>query len=142
VPVVLGHGQGGIVTDTVATRTKTRIFPGSPDQVAHARQFVGRVLAGHPVANDAALLTSELATNAVVHTASGQDGTFAVAVRQHAAMVRVEVWDAGAVTAPVVRSPDREREGGVGLGLVEAIAARWGHFGDQDGRVVWFEVEW
>jgi anti-sigma regulatory factor (Ser/Thr protein kinase) len=130
------------VTDIVAARPKTRIFPGTPDQVAHARRFVGRVLDGNPVADDAALLTSELATNAVVHTASGQGGTFAVAVRQHAAGVRVEVWDAGAVTAPVVRSPDQEREGGAGLGLVETIATRWGHLGDQGGRVVWFEVEW
>jgi anti-sigma regulatory factor (Ser/Thr protein kinase) len=139
---VLGHRQGGIVTETVATRPKTRIFPGKPGQVAHARKFVSRVLDGHPLADDVALLTSELTTNAVVHTASGQGGTFAVAVRQHATRVRVEVWDAGAVTAPVVQSPDLEHEGGVGLGLVEAIAARWGHLGDQDGRVVWFEVEW
>ena len=129
------------MTDTVTTRTKTRIFPGSPDQVVHARQFVRRVLAGHPVADDAVLLASELATNAVIHTASGSGGTFAVSVRQHGAMVRIEVWDAGAVTAPVAQLPDREREGGVGLGLVEAIAARWGYLGDQDGRVVWFEVE-
>jgi anti-sigma regulatory factor (Ser/Thr protein kinase) len=141
VPVLFGHGQGGFVTDIVAVRPKTRIFPGQRDQVAHARKFVGRVLDGNPLADDAALLTSELATNAVLHTASGQDGTFAVAVRQHADRVRVEVWDAGAATAPVVRSPDQQREHGAGLGLVESIAARWGHLGDGDGRVVWFELE-
>jgi anti-sigma regulatory factor (Ser/Thr protein kinase) len=107
-----------------------------------ARQFVGRVLDGNPVASDAVLLTSELATNAVVHTASGQGGTFSVAVHQDATWIRVEVWDAGAPTAPVVRSPDQRREYGAGLKLVETIAARWGHLGDHDGRVVWFEVDW
>jgi anti-sigma regulatory factor (Ser/Thr protein kinase) len=142
VPVLLWHGQGGIVTELVAARPKTRIFPGQRDQVGHARKFVVRVLGGNPLADDAALLVSELATNAVVHTASGRDGTFAVAVRQHANQVRVEVWDAGADTAPVVRSPDQEREHGNGLGLVESIAARWGYIGDGDGRVVWFELEW
>ena len=138
---MLGHWQGGIVTELRAARPKTRIFPGERDQVAHARKFVARVLDGNPRADDAALLTSELATNAVLHTASGQGGTFAVAVRQHAKRVRVEVWDAGAATAPVVRSPDRERESGAGLGLVESIAERWGHLGDGAGRVVWFELE-
>ena len=111
--MVLGHGQGGIVTELVAARPKTRIFPGERDQVGHARKFVGRVLDGNALADDAALLTSELATNAVLHTASGQGGTFAVAVRQQATLVRVEVWDAGAVTAPVVRSADQERESGI-----------------------------
>lgn len=141
VPVLLGHGQGGIVTEIVTARPKTRVFPGEPGQVAHARRFVARVLDSHPLADDAALLTSELVTNAVLHTASGQGGSFAVAVRWHATQVRVEVWDAGAGTAPVVRSPDQERESGAGLGLVEVIAARWGHLGDEDGRVVWFELE-
>jgi anti-sigma regulatory factor (Ser/Thr protein kinase) len=140
-PAVLGHGQGGIVTDIVAVRPKTRIFPGQRDQIGHARRFVGRVLDGNPLADDAALLTSEVATNAVLHTASGQGGTFAVTVRQLANRVRVEVWDAGAVTAPLVRSPDQERESGNGLGIVESIAARWGYLGDGDGRVVWFELD-
>lgn len=129
------------MTEAVAARPKARIFPGERDQVAHARKFVGRVLEGSPVADDAALLASELVTNAVVHTASGQGGTFAVIVRPYATRVRVEVWDGGAVTGPVVRSPDQDRESGVGLGLVESIAARWGHLGDHGGRVVWFELE-
>ncbi len=82
------------MTEIVAARPKTRIFPGRPDQVTHVRKFVGRVLDGNPVTDDVVFLVSELATNAVLHTASGQGGTFAVAIRQHATRVRVEVWDA------------------------------------------------
>ena len=31
--------------------------------------------------------------------------------------------------------------GGRGLRIVEALAARWGHAGDELGRMVWFEVD-
>ena len=31
--------------------------------------------------------------------------------------------------------------GGRGLRIVDALAAKWGHAGDELGRVVWFEVE-
>jgi hypothetical protein len=31
---------------------------------------------------------------------------------------------------------------GRGLGFVEELATRWGHHGNRDGRVVWFEVDW
>ena len=27
-------------------------------------------------------------------------------------------------------------------GLVESLATRWGHLGDRNGRVVWFEAAW
>lgn len=139
--MVLGHGQGSIVTDIVAARPKVRVFPGTRDQVAHARKFVARVLDGNPVADDAALLTSELGTNAVIHTASGKGATFGVSVHVKPDLVRVEVWDAGAMTPPIARPPDHEREHGAGLGVVELIATRWGHHGDENGRVVWFELE-
>ncbi|MFF0307170.1 ATP-binding protein [Streptosporangium sp. NPDC004379] len=43
-------------------------FPASRDQVRHARDFVAGLLGdGHPLRDDAVLLTSELATNAVEH---------------------------------------------------------------------------
>jgi anti-sigma regulatory factor (Ser/Thr protein kinase) len=138
---VLGHGQGGVVTDIFAARPWVRVFPGTCDQVANARKFIARVLDGNPAADDAALLTSELATNAVIHTASGAGGTFGVSVRVKPDLVRVEVCDAGAKTPPIARPPDHEREHGAGLGVVELIAARWGHRGDENGRVVWFELE-
>src|SRR5215469_15048965 len=53
-------------------------LPGEPQQVSRARGFVARTLAsaGLPgVDSDAAtLLTSELVTNAIVHTDSGKPG--------------------------------------------------------------------
>jgi serine/threonine-protein kinase RsbW len=59
----------------------SRTFPGRPEQVGQARLFTRSVLAGRPEADSAALVVSELATNAVRHTASGEPrGTFLVVI--------------------------------------------------------------
>ena len=47
-------------------------FPGRLEQIREARALAARMLHGCPGADDALLLISELATNASVHTASGQ----------------------------------------------------------------------
>lgn len=122
--------------------TVKRSFPGNPDQIARVRGFVRLVLGPVPVADEAVLLVSELATNAVVHTASGHGGTIAVTVRRYPSAVRVEVRDAGSHRIPVSRSQDDQAEEGRGLGLVSLIADRWGHSGDQNGRSVFYELRW
>jgi hypothetical protein len=131
-----------VVTAAVAARPRVRVFAGSPHQVRHVRDFVGRAVAGCPVAGDVVLLASEVATNAIVHTASGAGGSFTVAVCQSGSRVRVEVLDGGSAKSPVAHAPGCPGESGSGLVLVGEIAARWGHSGGQHGRVVWFEVEW
>ncbi len=128
------------MTAAVAARPKVRVFPGSRDQVRHARDFVRRTLAGFPGADDALLLASELMTNAVVHTASGAGGRFAVTVCRDEDWARIAVHDAGSDSGPVIRPPGRDGESGFGLGLVAMLADRWGHNGDRRGRVVWFEM--
>ena len=52
----------------------TRAFPGTPASVSEARAWVAGILAGFPAAADAELMASELATNAVLHSASGLPG--------------------------------------------------------------------
>jgi hypothetical protein len=47
------------------------VFRGRPDEVGRARVAVARSLAGCPVADDAVLIASELAANAVVRSAGG-----------------------------------------------------------------------
>jgi anti-sigma regulatory factor (Ser/Thr protein kinase) len=122
--------------------TVKRTFPGSPDQVAHVREFVRLVLGPLPVVDEAVLLASELATNAIIHTASGQGGAFDVAVSRYPSAVRVEVHDAGSHQVPIPRPWDHLTEEGRGLGLVSLIADRWGHSEDTDGRSVFFELCW
>jgi anti-sigma regulatory factor (Ser/Thr protein kinase) len=130
------------MSSATVTIPQARTFAGSPGEIRNVRDFVRQLLEGCPVVNDVILLASELATNAVRHTASGADGTFCVLVQAAGGRVRVEVHDMGSVTAPAVRHSDPPRESGAGLAVVEAIASRWGFHGSQFGRVVWFEMDW
>lgn len=118
------------------------VFPGERREVRNVRAFIGAAVDGCPAADDVILLASEVATNAIVHTASGEDGTFKVVVHALDGMVRVEVHDGGSETLPGIGSADDEAVSGRGLGFVEELATRWGHHGNRDGRVVWFEVDW
>jgi anti-sigma regulatory factor (Ser/Thr protein kinase) len=135
---------------TPSGRPRRRVFPGHPAQVAHARRFVQRTIGPHHLAADAALLTSELATNAIQHSASGQGGTFEIVIWQRPATVRVAVIDAGAPSIPAPRSvgdPGDLRDlgdlaaSGRGLALVDALARQWGQHGNRHRRAVWFELD-
>jgi serine/threonine-protein kinase RsbW len=118
-----------------------RMFRGDRDQIACVREFVREALGPVPVLDEAVLLASELSTNAITHTASS-DGTFDVTIGRRRHSVRIEVRDAGSGGVPVARPQDGLAENGRGLGLVELLADRWGHSGDEDGRSVFFELRW
>ena len=128
--------------ETAVARAKRRVFPGRHEQVAHARQFVARALAGCSFAGEAILCVSELATNALLHTASGNEGEFEVIVQQGRSWIRIAVTDEGSSTTPAPRALDATSEAGRGLGLVALIADRWGQRGNKHGRTVWFELRW
>ncbi|KOG77511.1 ATP-binding protein [Streptomyces varsoviensis] len=119
-----------------------RDFPGELRCVGAARRFISQYLRGsryEPLLDDVVLLVSELAGNAVVHTRSGnRDGTFTVLLLPTPSALRISVLDQGGRKVPHVRHGRGER--GRGLGLVAAIADRWGTEGDGGGRTVWFEV--
>lgn len=120
-----------------------RRFPGLPSQVKHARRFVARCLSSFSEADTAILLTSEVVTNAVVHSASGRPGgKFDIAVIVAGGNVRVEVGDAGSGSVPVPqeRAAYDIADHGRGLDLVEALSTRWGTTDRDHGRVVWFEL--
>ena len=118
--------------------------PGEPEQVARARGFVARVLAaaGLPgVDSDAAtLLTSELVTNAIVHTGSGKPGgSVTVIVSGLPDGVLVEVVDDGSAGVPVVKGP-AFAGAGQGLFLVQQMATQWGYLRVPASTTVWFHL--
>jgi anti-sigma regulatory factor (Ser/Thr protein kinase) len=119
-----------------------RSFGGRSDQVAAARSFVRQALGLVPMLDEAMLLTSELCTNALQHTASGSGGTFTVTVIREIGRACIEVRDSGAAQAPATQPLDESSERGRGLGLVEVLANRWGYRGSQYGRTVFFEITW
>jgi Histidine kinase-like ATPase domain len=133
---------GGDMSKAAPAVLQARIFDGSREEIRNVRAFVGQLVDGCSVADDVVLLGSELATNAVLHSASGDEGTFCVSVLVESGWVRVEVHDLGSATAPTVRRSRQPLESGAGLNVVEMIATRWGFYGDQHGRVVWFEMDW
>lgn len=121
---------------------RRRVFPGHPREVAQARRFVASLLADCPVADTAVLLTSEVVTNALAHTLSGDAGTFEVVVWRGARTACVAVVDSGAAGTPAAGRFDPDAEAGRGLALVASLAARWGHEGGTAGRAVWFMLRW
>lgn len=111
-------------------------YEGVPESVRRARRLVIRVLAGvGTVADDAALLVSELATNAVIHAGT----PFRVAVRRRDDRLRVEVADGSRAVARRQRFSTTSGTGR-GLALVDDVADRWGVDGRDDGKTVWFEL--
>jgi anti-sigma regulatory factor (Ser/Thr protein kinase) len=124
-----------------ATVLGTLTVPGHPEHVSRARAFVA-ALAGPCAGDTAALLTSELVTNAVLHTSSGRDGgTVTIVVIDVPDGLMVEVIDDGAPRGgPEVRG-DRYAAQGHGLFLVEQLAADWGFLQDNAGTTVWFRIE-
>jgi serine/threonine-protein kinase RsbW len=132
----------------------TRVFAGELRQVPEARAFVSRALAGCPARETLMACVSELAANAVTHTASGRGGHFTVEVtRPSSGVARVAVTDAGSPSEPAILPPDALAsdvlasdvlaEGGRGLALVAALAGDWGyHPAPGPGRTVWAQATW
>jgi anti-sigma regulatory factor (Ser/Thr protein kinase) len=103
-------------------------IPGRPEHVAAARAFVARTLSANQVDTDndsAALLTSEIVTNAITHTKSGiAGGTVTIIVIGIPHGVLIEVVDDGSAGTPIVKG-DLYASDGHGLYLVQHLAARW-----------------
>ena len=118
------------------------MFSGHADQVAAARRFVASAIRSAGPARDVSrLLVSEAATNAVLHSASGDGGSFAVEYLISDHRLRVEVHDGGGATGPRRRVHHLESMTGRGLDLFDALSDRWGVAGDQDGWTLWFELD-
>ena len=111
---------------------------GHLSEVSRARRLVVTAAQGAGVdADDAALLVTELASNALRHGGPGVD----LWVRPvEGGGLRVEMVDGRASSLPVVRSPGPDAEGGRGLLIVSALARSWGTEPLSAGKCVWFEL--
>ncbi|MET8145682.1 ATP-binding protein [Sphaerisporangium sp. NPDC005288] len=113
---------------------------GTPFSVGQARALVAGMLPGFGRLDEVLLVVSELATNAVLHSASGAaGGTFTVRVELEAGAVTVAVVDQGPALVPA-RRPDGE--GGHGLALVAELADAYEMTVTEHGRTAWCRLDW
>ncbi len=112
-----------------------RAFPGRAEHVRQVREFVGFLLTDLPRVDDAILVVSEFAANALRHTASCEPGGhFFVEVRRDRTGATVALTDQGSNKVPVIPDPDDLAECGRGLYTVRALASEWHWIGDHRGR--------
>lgn len=132
----------------------SRTLPGVPSSVREARAELRGFLGESTRLDDALLVLAELATNAVLHSPSGeQDGQFEIRFELDDGQLRIEVTHHGDV-ATVVLPPADEAfapgehpafpygESGRGLHLVDVLADKWGFESGPDGGVLWWAQLW
>jgi anti-sigma regulatory factor (Ser/Thr protein kinase) len=118
--------------------TYQRTFLGLPEEIRRARHWLRTVLHDCPSLDTAALIVTELGTNALLHTASGhQGGSFRVTLTQTGQAVSISVTDNGTTTnTPRIEHPVEDDPHGRGLCLVAALADCIEGRGDEHGRTV------
>ncbi|MFI0237735.1 ATP-binding protein [Streptomyces sp. NPDC016845] len=137
-------------TETLATPAPCREYwfalPATPASARAARTTVRDRLGvwqmPEDTSDDAILLVSELATNAVLHTDSERLLCY-LTLTVDGQCLRIEVHDGGrAPLRPPAPQPDPDQEGGRGLILVRELAERWGTARSTraEGNVVWAEL--
>ncbi|WP_329042103.1 ATP-binding protein [Streptomyces sp. NBC_00178] len=115
-------------------------LPREPESATAARRLVRVALSAwglDDLAPDAALIVTELVSNAVRH--ARREYIRVVVDRPGPAQVRLGVVDFSQVQ-PVRGQPDPERESGCGLVLVEELAERWGTDPLPYGKRVWADL--
>jgi CheY-like chemotaxis protein/anti-sigma regulatory factor (Ser/Thr protein kinase) len=114
-------------------------LPQDPSSVRTARRFVRDQLEEwglDSLLDDALLVTSELAANAIMHAES----ECLIRVSLTESTLRIDVLDSGAGT-PEPQPRSFTEEHGRGLVLVDAVTAAWGlDMVPGDGKVVWAEL--
>jgi len=115
-------------------------IPGRPEHVREARAFITKALGDrYPMTDVAELLTSEVVTNAVMHSNSRRPGgTVMIVIIEMAGGIRIEVSDGGSDQSTPVVKGDVYASEGHGLLLVQALADQWGYVRDEIGTTVWF----
>ena len=136
----LYSGGGLAQAHSECPRRSSISFPATAGHVTRARQFLENSLADSPLAADAVLCLSEVATNSVIHSNSRcEGGRFTVKVEHYGNdHVRVEVEDQG---GPWIQRAKPEGQLSLGLRIVGQLAREWGIRNTSDSvRTVWFEV--
>jgi anti-sigma regulatory factor (Ser/Thr protein kinase) len=117
-------------------------FAASSVSVARRRLVSDLVAAGiyEAAVSDAAVVISELFSNALRHARPLTGATIRVAWQLGAGMVRISVKDGGGPTLPEVGELSQSTTGGRGLRIVARLSKHWGSRCDDEGTTVWAEI--
>jgi anti-sigma regulatory factor (Ser/Thr protein kinase) len=110
--------------------------------VARRRLIADLISAGifESSACDAALVLSELISNALRHASPLPGAKVKVAWILHRDSVEVAVSDGGGQTVPELTQPTMSSVGGRGLGIVARLSRHWGVRSGDGEMTVWAEV--
>jgi len=115
-----------------------QVFDADPRLGRQVRHWITSAISGHdcPVdAADAALVVTELFSNAVRHGPAGGRVLVGYCLWRHGA--RLVVCDGGGSGTPRLIQDGELAEDGRGLHVVDALAARWGSFHLAGAQAVW-----
>jgi len=117
------------------------VLPCAPASVAVARrQITADLLAAgvfEAAIGDAALVVSELLSNAVLHAGPLPGRCLRVTWAVDAGSVEITVTDGGGPTRPRAGGASLSSPGGRGLGIVEYVSRHWGVRAGGPGITVW-----
>ncbi|MBV2357613.1 ATP-binding protein [Streptomyces sp. J2-1] len=141
-PFGFGAAAGAAPLGGAAPRRFRFELAAHPGSAAQARRLTRARLTGWSVCEDtcdsAALIVSELVTNAIVHTASSR---VVCELHDHEDTVRIAVHDEGCAPGEPHPSPQRpHEEHGRGLLLVDALCRAWGAQERGPGLLVWADL--
>ncbi|WP_078858461.1 ATP-binding protein [Streptomyces sp. NRRL F-2799] len=146
VPTSESPGRGRPVITTTTSRPTghpgySETLPREPESAGTARRLVRAACTAwglERLAQDCALVVSELVANAVRH--ARRESIRVVVERTAPSTVRVAVADFSR-TVPTLCPPKDDEENGRGLHLVTALASNWGTDVRRWGKVVWADLE-
>ncbi|WP_150238889.1 ATP-binding protein [Nocardiopsis quinghaiensis] len=139
-PIETGDLTGGVTDHTVwscaGNLTAVRSIR------ARVRDFLARAEHSESSLDDAELAVSELATNALLHSRSGQSGgVMTLFIRSGTGRLRVAVADQGARDGEGLHSREDGGDFGRGKLIVDSCATRSGEYWSEATHVAWFEID-
>lgn len=111
-------------------------LPALPSMIGVARHAVAAILGDALVAETAARIVSEFATNAVRHAGHANGNSFVLSIVELEGVLRVAVDGPGNATS----WDGQEGDFGRGLVIVDALADKWGTDVHEDGFIWWAEI--